>query len=150
MSWWVGVCLPFCCMYTYLGVEFLGHVITRNILERVKNLPDPGVEPGSPALQADCLLSEPPGKPNTWRVAKLPKRLHYFPHLPWPPGDLCIWGGIPTDPRLCCLLLLPFDSSHPSGCESESSHSLFFLSFLTSSLPSFALYAWLLIKISVP
>ena len=27
------------------------------------NLPDPGIEPGSPALQADALLSEPPGKP---------------------------------------------------------------------------------------
>ena len=26
-------------------------------------LPDPGIESGSPALQADSLLSEPPGKP---------------------------------------------------------------------------------------
>ena len=26
------------------------------------DLPDPGIEPGSPALQADSLLSEPPGK----------------------------------------------------------------------------------------
>ena len=26
-------------------------------------LPDPGIEPGSPALQADTLTSEPPGKP---------------------------------------------------------------------------------------
>ena len=28
------------------------------------DLPSPGIEPGSPALQADALLSEPPGKPN--------------------------------------------------------------------------------------
>ena len=28
------------------------------------DLPDPGIEPRSPALQADALLSEPPGKPN--------------------------------------------------------------------------------------
>ena len=28
-----------------------------------ENLPDPGIEPGSPALQADALPSEPPGKP---------------------------------------------------------------------------------------
>ena len=28
------------------------------------DLPDPGVEPGSPALQADSLPSEPPGKPH--------------------------------------------------------------------------------------
>ena len=27
------------------------------------DLPDPGIEPGSPSLQADSLLSEPPGKP---------------------------------------------------------------------------------------
>ena len=26
-------------------------------------LPDPGIEPGSPVLQADALLSELPGKP---------------------------------------------------------------------------------------
>ena len=27
------------------------------------HLPDPGTEPGSPALEADALTSEPPGKP---------------------------------------------------------------------------------------
>ena len=27
------------------------------------NLPDPGIKTGSPALQADSLQSEPPGKP---------------------------------------------------------------------------------------
>jgi len=27
------------------------------------DLPDPGIEPGSPALLADSLLSEPTGKP---------------------------------------------------------------------------------------
>ena len=27
------------------------------------DLPDPEMDPGSPALQADSLLSEPPGKP---------------------------------------------------------------------------------------
>ena len=26
------------------------------------DLPDPGIEPGTPALQADCLLCEPPEK----------------------------------------------------------------------------------------
>ena len=29
------------------------------------DLPDPGIEPGSPAFQADSLLLEPPGKPVT-------------------------------------------------------------------------------------
>ena len=27
------------------------------------DLPDPGIKPGPPALQADALTSEPPGKP---------------------------------------------------------------------------------------
>ena len=27
------------------------------------DLPNPGMEPGSPALEADALTSEPPGKP---------------------------------------------------------------------------------------
>ena len=28
------------------------------------DLPDPGIEPGSPTLQAESLPSEPPGKPS--------------------------------------------------------------------------------------
>ena len=28
------------------------------------DLPDPGIEPGSPAFQADALTSEPPGTQN--------------------------------------------------------------------------------------
>ena len=38
-----------------------------------EDLPDPGIEPGSPALQADALLSEPPGKPQWY---------HGFPSKP--------------------------------------------------------------------
>ena len=30
------------------------------------DLPDPGIEPGSPALQGDSFLTEPPGKPSNW------------------------------------------------------------------------------------
>ena len=29
------------------------------------DLPNPGIKPGSPALQADSLPAEPPGKPKT-------------------------------------------------------------------------------------
>ena len=32
-------------------------------LPSLGDLPDPGIEPGSPALQADALPSELPGKP---------------------------------------------------------------------------------------
>ena len=44
-------------------------ILQARILEWVaillsRDLPDPGIELGSPALQADSLLSKPPGKPN--------------------------------------------------------------------------------------
>ena len=32
------------------------------------DLPNPGIKPGSPTLQADALLSEPPGKPGPGRA----------------------------------------------------------------------------------
>ena len=35
------------------------------------DLPDPGIKPGSPELQADSLLSEPQGKPHSlywWEI----------------------------------------------------------------------------------
>ena len=37
------------------------------------DLPDPGIEPWSPALQADSLLSEPPGKPRGSQLEVLKK-----------------------------------------------------------------------------
>ena len=42
------------------------------------DLPDPGIEPRSPTLQADALTSDPPGEPNTCR--KPPK---YSTNLDW-------------------------------------------------------------------
>ena len=48
------------------------------------DLPDPGIEPGSPALEADSLLSEPPGKPlmEELRLKKAAEDFKYlFPYL---------------------------------------------------------------------
>ena len=44
------------------------------------DLPDPGTEPRSPALQADSLLSDPPGKTHCFhrkfqRISKIKKKL---------------------------------------------------------------------------
>ena len=36
-----------------------------------ENLPNPGIKPESPALQADSLPSEPPGKPQAWHQVSL-------------------------------------------------------------------------------
>ena len=38
-----------------------------------RGLPNPGIEPGSPAVQADCLPSEPPGKP--WETGEEYERM---------------------------------------------------------------------------
>ena len=71
-------------------------ILQARILEGVPfpspaDLPDPGIEPGSPALQADSLPTELPGKPqagvapmeNIWRVLKkLKTELPYDPATP--------------------------------------------------------------------
>ena len=45
------------------------------------DLPNPGIEPGSPTLQADALLSEPPGKPLFYMTWALISFSHVFPFL---------------------------------------------------------------------
>ena len=42
------------------------------------DLPDPGIKPGSPSLEADALTSEPPGKPY---IAVDSLIYQYFGHL---------------------------------------------------------------------
>ena len=46
------------------------------------HLPDPGIEPRSPAMQADALLSEPPGKPQSKQRLSFFGRLCTLPTLP--------------------------------------------------------------------
>ena len=52
-----------------------------------EDLPDPGIEPGSPALRTDASLSEPPGKPlgreETRRPRDAPARLCPVQLVPW-------------------------------------------------------------------
>ena len=43
------------------------------------DLPNPGIEPGSPALQPDSLPAEPPGKPKSTRVGSLSLLWRIFP-----------------------------------------------------------------------
>ena len=43
------------------------------------DLPNPGIEPRSPALQADSLLAEPEGKPENTGVGRLSLLQHIFP-----------------------------------------------------------------------
>ena len=63
-----------------------------------RDLPDPGSKPGPPTLQADSLLTEPPGKPIT-----LKSRCHLL--------ILCFWMGKLASGPLC---------THTEGSESRS------------------------------
>ena len=40
------------------------------------DLPDPGIEPGSPEFQADALTSEPPGKPSAYSLNNTEAQVH--------------------------------------------------------------------------
>ena len=42
------------------------------------DLPDPGIEPGSAAFQADSLLSEPPGKSKNFIFLSFPPECYLF------------------------------------------------------------------------
>ena len=46
------------------------------------DLPNPGIKPGSPALQVDSLLSEPPGKPLKALCARAHTHTHTHTHTP--------------------------------------------------------------------
>ena len=50
------------------------------------DLPDPGIELRSPALQAGVLMSEPPGKPLPYLV--------FFPVILAVEGDNCVFDGV--------------------------------------------------------
>ena len=72
------------------------------------DLPNPGIKPGSPALQADSLSSEPPGKPKNTGV-----------------GSLCLLQGIfltqGTNPALLHCTQTCYSLSHQGSCIGWSS-----------------------------
>ena len=72
------------------------------------DLPDPGMEPGSPALQADSLLPAPPGKPSGG-LSTLSLRWWLLPF--WPPRNLpgqVQTGKLSLTPA---VIILPFHFS---------------------------------------
>ena len=58
------VCNPMDCSRQSLSMEFSRQECWSGLpFPFSEDLPHPGIKPASPALQADCLLSEAPGKP---------------------------------------------------------------------------------------
>ena len=73
------------------------------------DLPDPGIEPGSPALQADALPSEPPGKPMMLKVScyKMSgKGTAFFKQQVKPYGMDCVPGPALRDLHVLTLQLI--------------------------------------------
>ena len=71
---------------------FQARVLEWNAIPSPGNLPDPGIEPGSPTLQADALPSEPPGRLS---------------------GKALMEFITETETKLMFILY----SKHPNGCE---------------------------------
>ena len=62
-------------------MEFSGQVYWSGLpFPSLVDLPDPGIEPRSSALQADTLSSEPPGKPLLTKIMS-PFVIHLFLYL---------------------------------------------------------------------
>ena len=76
-----------------------------------EDLPNPGIEPGSPTLQADALPSEPPGKPTESKARATFKDLGIdgkliFGILKVCPQEQHVWMYISLDfPALSCIHL---------------------------------------------
>ena len=67
------------------------------------DLPDPGIEPGSPALQADSSSSEPQGSPWNWKGHLCHSPTHFFSHLRnicWKPMKLPWTKPTPTSQEM--------------------------------------------------
>ena len=60
------------------------------------DLPNPGIEPSSPTLQADSLPAEPPGKPKNTGVGSLAPLQGNLPNPGIELGVACIAGGFFT------------------------------------------------------
>ena len=81
-------------------MDYIAHeILQARILEwiaipfsRAGDLPNPGIEPRSPALQVDSLLAEPPGKPKNTGVGSLFLLQCIFPTEESKRGLLhCMW-----------------------------------------------------------
>ena len=101
------------------------------------DLPNPGIEPGSPALQADALSSEPPGKPKR----HIKNQRHYFTNKgpsgqsygfssnhvwmweldykeSWVPKNWCFWTVVLEKAHESPLDFTEIQPVHPKGNQS--------------------------------
>ena len=89
---------------TVHAVTRAGHDWATNTFT-LKLLPDP---PRSPALQADSLPSEPPGKPIIWSIISKSHSVHLPSNVLYPP---CPWVRAPIQDHACHDLLVSFNTA---------------------------------------
>ena len=85
-------------------------------LPSLTDLPNPGIEPKSPVLQADSLPSEPPGKPTNTEVSSLTLLQGNLPNPGIEPGSPALQvDSLPAEPPGKPLLSIVHDKSeaHP-------------------------------------
>ena len=94
------------------------------------DLPNPGIEPRSPALQVDSLPSDPPGKPKNTGVGSL-SFLQIFPTQESNWGFLLCWWilhqlSCQRSPTVFCKLCFSLVSPtrHPDSVPSAQGHGL--------------------------
>ena len=80
------------------------------------DLPNPGIKPGSPALQAEYLLSEPPGKPHIVNKTPLLENMCLLFH-PSSSGGSCGEGQSPRQVQYGPGALEAQSPSAPAVCE---------------------------------
>ena len=86
------------------------------------DLPDPGIEPGFPTLEADTLTSEPPGKPNLhsicqqiWKTQQWPQDWKRSVFIPIPKK------GSPKQCSNYCTIALISHASNAQNSPSQAS-----------------------------
>ena len=106
---WVSV-IPWrmaCCAPQFLGVSRPEHW-SALLFPPPGDLPNPGIQLDCPALQADCLLFEPPGKPNLKNQNSAKMKLENFRNFCEMNLKFCCLTLFCPQRRWQCHLKFPF------------------------------------------
>ena len=101
-------CNPVACSLPGSSVHgiFQARALALVVIPYSRDLPDPGIEPRSPTLQADSLLSEPPESPPLCKLLKIMRKLGSLGKLQKPFWLLCYGVSAWLQISMACFSLL--------------------------------------------
>ena len=101
-------CNPVACSLPGSSVHgiFQARALAWVVIPYSRDLPDPGIEPRSPTLQADSLLSEPPESPPLCKLLKIMRKLGSLGKLQKPFWLLCYGVSAWLQISMACFSLL--------------------------------------------